>query len=154
MWASMAGMDMDETAGRLVAAVERTLPAWVERSVRRRLYDWTGGADPQVLTRAAAAGQQAAAEVGAELRHLLLADVDDQWTTPLVVLRGAVRFPTGVLRRAGVPPLVRDEFDERHFPDDDYGLVPRTFADVDPALADLGLAWGAAKAHTLLARRS
>jgi hypothetical protein len=32
------------------------------------------------------------------------------------------------------------------FPDDDYGLTPASFADIDPALAEPGLAWGAAKA--------
>lgn len=128
------------------------MPEWVEHSVRQRLVDWTGGADPEAMTQAAAAGRQASEEVGAELRRLLAADVDEQWTNPLALLRGAVRFPTEVLRRAGVPPIVRDEFDERHFPDDDYGLAPRTFADVHPSLHDLGLAWGAAKAHVHLAR--
>ena len=98
------------------------------------------------------AGLRASVEVGAELRRLLAADIGEQWTNPLTVLRGAVRFPTEVLRRAGVPPLVRDDFDERHFPDDDYGLAPLTFADIDPSLADLGLAWGAAKARLHLMR--
>lgn len=150
MWASMAGVD--DVAERLAAAVEATLPAWVQRSVRLRLVDWTGEADPQALAQAAAAGLRASEEVGGELRRLLWADVDQQWTNPLAVLRGAVRFPTEVLRRAGVPPIERDEFDERHFPDDDYGLAPRNFADVDPSLHELGLAWGAAKAHAHLAR--
>ena len=149
-WESMAGVD--DVAERLAAAVEGTLPSWVERSVRGRLHDWTGGADPEVMAQAVAAGDRAAAEVGVELRLLLAADVDEQWTNPLAILRGAVRYPAEVLRRAGVPPIVRDEYDERHFPDDDYGLVPRAFADVDPSLADLGVAWGAAKAHAHLAR--
>lgn len=146
----MAGVD--DVAELLTAAVENTLPAWVQRSVRQRLIDWTGGADPDAMTEAAVAGLRASEEVGAELRRLLAADVDDQWANPLAILRSAVRFPTEVLRRAGVPPIVRDEFDERHFPDDDYGLAPRTFADVHPSLHDLGLAWGAAKAHAHLAR--
>jgi hypothetical protein len=146
----MAGVD--DAAERLAAAVEGVLPAWVERSVRRRLSDWTGGADPAVMSQTVAVGHRASAEVGDELRRLLAADIDEQWTNPLAILRGAVRYPAEVLRRAGVPPIVRDEFDERHFPDDDYGLVPRAFADVDPSLADVGLAWGAAKAHAHLTR--
>ncbi len=143
---------VDDVAERLAAAVEAALPEWVQRSVRQRLVDWTGAADPEAMTQAAAAGLHASEEVGAEVRRLLATDVDEQWTNPLAILRGAVRYPTEVLRRAGVPPIVRDQFDERHFPDDDYGLVPRTFADVHPSLHDLGLAWGAAKAQAHLAR--
>ena len=147
------GPDVGEVADRLACAVEEALPAWVERSVRRRLSDWGADAGPEVISEAAAAGHRASQEVGGQVRHLLATDVDEQWTNPLAILRGAVRFPGDVLRRAGVPPVVRDEFDERHFPDDDYDLVPRSFADIDPSLHDLGLAWGAAKAYTHLARR-
>ena len=154
MWASMAPVgEIDDGIGeRLADAVEAALPGWVERSVRRRLSEWSGSADPEVLRRAAEAGGRAASEVGGELRRLVAADVDRQWTNPLTILRGAVRYPTVVLRDAGVPPVVREPFDERHFPDDDYGLVPLAFADIDPALHDLGLAWGAAKAMVHLQR--
>ncbi len=143
---------MDDISERLAAAVEGTLPQWVERSVRQRLCDWSDAADPKAMVDAVAAGHQACEEVGTELRRLLVTDVDEQWTNPLAVLRSAVRFPTEVLRRAGVPAVVRDAYDEAHFPDDDYDLIPRTFADVDPSLHDLGLAWGASKAHAHLAR--
>jgi hypothetical protein len=47
----------------------------------------------------------------------------------------------------------RDEFSVRSFPDDAYDLSPASFADVDPALHEPGLAWGAAKAYVHLARR-
>ena len=145
-------MDDGGIGERLADGVEAALPGWVHRSVHRRLTAWSGAADAEVLEQAAAAGRRAALEVGAELRRLLAADVDDQWTNPLSILRGAVRYPTAVLRDAGVPPIVRSEFDERHFPDDDYGLVPLAFADIDPGLHDLGLAWGAAKAMAHLRR--
>ena len=132
----------------LAAAVEVALPAWVERSVARRLP----GADDAVRSAAAAAGERARAEVGAEMRALLEQDIDEQRTTPLTLLRAAVRYPTEVLRAASVPPVERDRAQERLFPDDVYDLTPATFADVDPALADPGLAWGAAKAFTHLRR--
>jgi hypothetical protein len=79
--------------------------------------------------------------------------VDQQATGPLALLREAVRYPTAVLADAGVPPVVRDEFAVRAFPDDAYGLAPAAFADVDPSLHEPGLVWGAAKAHVVLARR-
>ena len=37
-------------------------------------------------------------------------------------------------------------------PDDDYDLVPTSFADLDPSLRELGLAWGAARAYVHRAR--
>jgi hypothetical protein len=142
----------DDTAERLSAAVEAALPGWVERSVRLRVTEWVGVAAPEVMTRAGEAGRRAVAEVGPELRRLLAADVDEQWANPLSLLRRAVRFPTAVLRGAGVPPIERDAFDEHHFPDDDYGLTPLTFADIDPSLHEVGLTWGAAKAMAHLQR--
>lgn len=80
------------------------------------------------------------------MRTLLEADVDEQATTPLSILRGAVRFPTEVLSDAGAPPADRDEVQERLFPEDVYNLSPASFADVDPSLAEPGMVWGAAKA--------
>jgi hypothetical protein len=51
-----------------------------------------------------------------------------------------------VLHDAGVPAVERDDFARSRFPDDDYDLTPATWADVDPSIAALGIAWGAAKA--------
>ncbi len=98
------------------------------------------------LTAAAAAGVLAQREVGPRVRALLDTDIDEQRSTPLSLLREAVRYPTEVLRAAGVEPVERDEMQERLLPDDVYDLAPATFADVDPALAEPGLVWGAAKA--------
>jgi hypothetical protein len=40
----------------------------------------------------------------------------------------------------------RDKFSRERFPDDVYDLTPATWSDVDPALQELGITWGAAKA--------
>jgi hypothetical protein len=69
------------------------------------------------------------------------------------VLRGLVRYPTAVLAAAGARPAARDEFAVRNFPDDAYDLTPAAFTDVDPALHEPSLLWGAAKAHVHLVRR-
>ncbi|MGH9137409.1 MAG: hypothetical protein ACRD0G_10240 [Acidimicrobiales bacterium] len=140
-------------AAELAGAVEAALPGWVERSVDRIVTAYRGQTDGETRARAVAAGHEAAGIVGAEVRALLATDVDEQRANPLAVLRRAVRYPTSVLREAGVPPVVRDEFAERAFPDDDYDLAPATWSDVDPALHEPGLVWGAAKAHVVLARR-
>ena len=143
---------MEEHATALADAIEAVLPGWVERSVRAVLAASGTPVTDEMLAAANDAGQQAAADVGGEMRALLALDVDEQHDTPLTLLRAAVRYPTAVLRDAGVPPVVRDEFKARAFPDDAYDLAPASFADVDPSLADLGIAWGAAKAHTHMAR--
>jgi hypothetical protein len=136
----------------LADAVEAALPAWVERSVARIAGGFFGRVDPEVMAAAAEAGRRARQDVGPRVRALLEADIDEQRTTPLSLLRGAVRYPTGVLRAAGVPPAERDQAQARLFPDDVYDLAPATFADVDPSLTEVGMAWGAAKAFVHLQR--
>ncbi|MFN2608638.1 MAG: hypothetical protein ABR511_12235 [Acidimicrobiales bacterium] len=136
------GIGVDEHATVLADVIDSALAGWVERSVARRLPV----APPEVTAAAAAAGARARAEVGPRVRALLAADVDQQRTTPLAILRSAVTYATDVLADAGVPPVARDEVQQRLFPADVYDLAPASFADVDPSLADPGLAWGAAKA--------
>ena len=118
------------------------------RCVETRLIDYRGRADAETLAAARRAGYRAELEVGRRVRALLELDIDAQTTTPLSVLRDAVRYPSEVLEEAGVPPVERDDFAEERFPDDPYDLTPATFTDIDPALGELGLAWGAAKAWT------
>ncbi|MDQ4091713.1 MAG: hypothetical protein M3163_15665 [Actinomycetota bacterium] len=138
---------MEPHATALADAVDVALPRWVERSVTRIMMAWQGGPpDAAVVDAARDAGRRAADEVGAEVRALLAADIDEQWTTPLSLLRAAVRYPTRVLEDAGVPPVERDPIQERLLPGDIYDLSPASFADVDPALAEPGMVWGAAKA--------
>ena len=137
---------MEDHAQALFDGIEAAVPGWVARCVQRRLVDYAGTADDEVMSAAAGAGRRAQAEVGADLRALLETDIDAQSTTPLTLLRQAVRYPTEVLRSAGVPPVRRDPFAEKSFPDDDYDLAPASLADIAPDLLDLGLAWGAAKA--------
>ncbi|HEV8298990.1 MAG TPA: hypothetical protein VGQ20_16905 [Acidimicrobiales bacterium] len=135
-------------ARRLADAVDAAMAPWIAHCVARFLPT-----TEDVRAAVDAAAEQARHEVGADVRVLLETDVDVQRSTPLALLRGAVRYPTAILRDAGVPPVARDEFAVRAFPDDIYDLSPASFADVDPALADPGLVWGAAKAHVILQRR-
>jgi hypothetical protein len=149
-----ADANLIEHGRALADAIEAALPRWVVRSVEGRWRDWKG-TDPEPGLRDAArrAGEKARAEVGAAVRDLLDQDVDAQRANPLAIVRRAVIYPTEVLRAAGLPPVVRDDFEERTFPDDIYALTPATFADVDPSLHEPGLLWGAAKAHAHLTRR-
>jgi hypothetical protein len=135
-------------ATELADAIERALPRWVRRCVQR--FVPVEGAVADAVDEA---GRRAQQGVGASVRALLLADLDEQQSTPLALVRLAVREPTEVLRSLGVAPVARDEFDVRAFPDDVYGLTPASFADVDPALHEPGVRWGAAKAFVFKERR-
>jgi hypothetical protein len=155
-----AESDPDPDERRLLAyardladAIDAVLPSWVERSVAQVLADAGRPADASVQAAAAEAGLRARSEVGGRVRALLVLDIDEQRTGPLAILRGAVTYPTGVLRGAGVAPVTRDATATRLFPDDLYDLSPAAFADVDPALHEPGMAWGAAKAFVHNKRR-
>jgi len=140
-------------AEALADGIQAALGPWVERSVSAMAEAWRPGLSGDLAAQAASAGAQAAIEVGEAVRELLSSDADEQATGPLALVRCAVRFPSAILTEAGVPPVVRDDFAERAFPADIYGLAPANFADLDPTLHEPGLIWGAAKAHVVLARR-
>ncbi|MCU1356970.1 MAG: hypothetical protein JWM89_2388 [Acidimicrobiales bacterium] len=154
--ATSANSDDDLLRGHadaLAAGIVAAIAPWVESSVARIADAWRPGLADDLRAAAADAGRRAVAEVGPAVRELLATDVDAQRTGPLAVLRDAVRYPTEVLAAAGVPGVVRDGFAEHAFPADVYDLAPAAFADLDPDLRDLGLTWGAAKAHVVLSRR-
>ena len=140
-------------AADLAEAIDRALPEWVERSIRGALDAQGIAVDGPTAAAIADAAAAARAEGAPRVRALLATDVDEQAGNPLAILRSLVHHPTAVLRAAGARPVPRDDFRVRNFPDDVYDLSPATFADVDPALHDPGLVWGAAKAHVHLARR-
>jgi hypothetical protein len=149
---------LDATGAAIVAGVERTIPAWVAAQVSRIADAW-GQLDPQdrrALDDAVpAAGRAAAQRVVGRLEPLLRTDPESQASTPLEIVRTVYREPTALLDGAGIPPVVRDEFEERAWPDDVYGLVPRTLGDLgDDELTPLQLAWGVAKVTVLRARRA
>jgi hypothetical protein len=145
--------EMREVGDAIVAGVERELPGWVRAQVARIADAW-GRLDDEARTHLDVAADQAAdvatERIVRELRALLDADAAEQRATPLQVVRTAYREPTGALAAAGIPPIERDAFDERAWPDDAYGLVPHTLGDLgDPDLAPMLLAWGMAKTAVL-----
>jgi hypothetical protein len=130
----------------LAEGIGRALPGWVVRSVTDVMTAFSGAAPAAVREAAVEAGARAQADLAPAVRRLLDSDVDQQTTTPLALVREAVRYPTEVLHQVGVPPVARDAFAARAFPDDRYDLTPASLADLDPDLAEPALAWGAAKA--------
>jgi hypothetical protein len=149
---------MAEGERALVGGVERLGAAWVERVVGEALDAW-GGLDPAARAAARdaarAAGARGATRVRAELEALFARDPADQRSTPLEIIRTLRREATEVLEAAGAPPADRDAFDARAFPDDVYGVVPKSPADLgDEALGGALLAWGMGKARVLRARQN
>jgi len=134
----------DAISERLVDASSRALGPWVEATVGRLA--------PGHQAEARAAGVRCAAEITEQLRTLVALDIDAQRSTPLALLRGASGYVAGVLRAAGVTPPVRDDVDVRNTPADEYGVGPSTWSDLGEEVGELGIAWGAAKAHLHLRR--
>jgi hypothetical protein len=126
-----------EHATALAEAIEEALPRWIGRVAP--------GVDPAPIV----------GDVMPEVRALLDADIDEQATTPLALLRDLV-VPrlTAALRSQGAPPVERDDFARSRFPDDVYGLTPSSWADIDDSLMGPGIAWGAAKAFVHKTRHS
>lgn len=144
---------LTETSAEIVEGVERALPGWVVGRVAGIADAWgrlDADARAALDAKARLAGADAAARVVGDLRALFAAEPAQQRATPLEIVRTAVAEVTAVLETAGIPPVVRDAFDERAFPDDVYGVTPATLADLgDERLGPLLLAWGMAKAAVL-----
>lgn len=135
-----------EIAAALDTALRERVPEWL----RRRAADVAPGVDARALDRAVEATM---ADLGPELHRVLTADVDDGAGSPLAAIRAATGRVNRVLEDAGAPAPTRDDFDERAFPHDRYGLGPASFADIHDDLHEPGLVWGAARAHVHLRRR-
>lgn len=129
-------------------AFDQVVRTWFVRLVETRSPGAT--TDDAVLEQLSTAAQ----ETSQELRALLARDISAQQVGPLELLRRSVTgSPTEVLKRLGVEPVERDDFARSNFPDDLYDMAPASFRDIDPALHEPGLVWGAAKAHVHLRRR-
>ena len=133
-----------EASERLVEAVDAELAGWIERRIR--------AVDPGATAGAAELARSCADETVRELRVLLAADIDEQRTTPLQIVRHAMAAPTAALRAAGVPPVPRDPRQVEVEPDDVYDFGPATWADLGEDVGQAGLVWGAAKAMVHLRR--
>ena len=129
-----------EQGAALADAVAAALRGWVRRSLLSRAPD-VGDAV------VAAVPAEAEADVMADLRALLAADVDEQRQSPLAVVRRAAATVGGALDALGVPPAERDDHQRTLFPDDRHDLVPATFADLSEEAGQAGIRWGAAKAY-------
>jgi len=142
-----------EIGAEIAERVGVVLPGWIEGRVRLIADTW--GRCPDAVradldARAAVTASVAGARIAAELRDFAARPAAEQTTTPLQIVRGAVADVTALLAATGIPPVERDDFAERAFPDDAYGCVPASLADLgDEDLGPLQLAWGMAKVRVL-----
>lgn len=137
----------------LILAVDRIAKDWLVRIATAACHRQFGALSDDLGRACESAARDGHEWIVKQLRDVLSTDVDSQIANPLQILRQAVAFPTAVLLRAGIPPVVRDEFDVSINPDDIYGLFPAHWSDVDESLTEPGIVWGAAKAATVLQRR-
>ena len=139
---------MGEPVQRLLEVAERVTPVWA-----RRLLDRVAAAHEKPT---AEQSDEAVAAVTAMVKHglqeLCSQDPEAQRTNPLTIFRQATTPITELAVSLGVPPVRRDEFETRSFPDDLYGLCPATWADISEELVEPGLEWGAWKAAVIISR--
>lgn len=144
------------TGAEIVERVAAALPAWVTRSVDGIVEAWARLSPAQEVELAAtlpAMGADVRDRVVSELVRLFECDPSEQTSTPVEILRSAGREPTELLQSFGISGVVRDPFDERHFPNDTYDLAPKAPGDIgDPDLGPVFLAWGLTKAKVLRGR--
>lgn len=142
-----------DAAQALADGLDTTVEGWILRVVDERLpADWSATRRAGLRPRIEAVAAEIHADVVPRLAALVGTDVDHQSAGPLGVLRSAVGPANALLAAEQVPPPKRDPVTEAMFPDDPYHLGPANFDDVNPALHDAGLLWGAAKAHLVLSR--
>ena len=143
---------VDQYSTRLLETSDRVVSQWVERLIQKhcdeRMMSNLKDGD-HVSSVVARVGN----EVHTKLCDLLLIDVFEQRTNPLAIFRQATRPISDLLKTAGCAPVVRDEFDERSFPDDIFGLSPATWVDIDEMMVEPGIEWGAWKAATIVMRK-
>ncbi len=144
-----------EASDAILTGVAAALPTWFEGRVSFIADAWDR-LDAEARAALDAAARDAAvattARVTDALRVLFHTEASAQRTTPLEIVRTAAVDVAEVLRSAGIPPVERDAFDERAFPDDAYGVTPSSLSDLgDDDLGPLQLAWGLAKARLLRA---
>lgn len=138
---------LGEIANALADGLDQHLGPWLAQLIALR----SGGAASSDEIRATV--DAVAPTVLDQVRRLLQADIDEQRANPLDLVRRGLGPVTELLRALEVSPVDRDPFAVQTFPDDLYDLAPATFADIDEALHEPGLMWGAAKAHVHLSRR-
>lgn len=143
----------DEPVRELVVTLARVASPWLERCVVETAERQLGVCPEELRADAGEMAARVGPRVVAAVDELVSADVDEQRGNPLALLRRATQHPTDLLGSAGVPAVRRDAFAVERFPDDHYGLVPATWADVHPDLHEPGIRWGAWKAATVLGRR-
>ena len=126
------------------------VPAWVDHALRVRSPHETDPAALQAASRRVVESAQTTTLPA--IVRLLDADIDEQWSSPLDIVRSLVPVITGELDGLGAQVVARDPGTIDMYPDDRFALIPATFADIHPDLHQPGLAWGAAKAHIHLRR--
>jgi len=143
---------VDDYSARLLQSVTAVAGPWAARLADERLTaNGLLGLVPEESRLSAVTETERLAIEG--LRELLELDAEQQRTNPLAVLRAATAPIGRFLASVGATPVERDEFDQRSFPDDVYGLAPVTWADIDASLLEPGIEWGAWKAATIIGRR-
>ena len=143
---------MDPYSLRLLETCRQVVGSWLDRAFDRVAVTQSLTASVDADFRRLAV-ERATVRALEDLTSLFSLDVVAQRTNPLDILRRSTGSVTEELQRLGASSVERDEFHVRSFPSDIFGLCPATWADIDEALVEPGLEWGAFKAASVIQRR-
>jgi len=133
----------DELTDRLTEA----LPSWLEDIALQRVEEGGLPVDETLRRRIGDCARVVCEELSPRVRSVITADVDLAAGSPLAVLRDGLGPMDVLLDELGLPAPARDRMATEIFPGDTYDLGPASFADIHRDLRDVGIAWGAARAH-------
>ncbi len=137
-------MRLRECALRFADAIYMGLPIWIDRAVTKQVGTDTEFTDDEIAVFIERAGKAAQADIGDTARQML----DDASTKPaqvLELLQTAVHYPTGVLHYLQASEAERGAFAETAWPEDIYGLTPKSMTDIDESLEEPFIRWDAAR---------
>ena len=140
---------MEPAAAKLLTTALEVSESWAQHLLHKSLDRQAAVISDEQLNAVIA---EVVALVSQGLNELLATDPEQQRTNPLTVFRRATAPITALLTELGRPPASRDEFEQRSFPDDIYGLYPATWSDISEAMVEPGLEWGAWKAAVIITR--
>lgn len=136
-----------EEGEQLARAIEEALPRYLKGRILERLKQAFDELPEDAELRAERAARDGLALIATRLWNLVRADVDEQASTPLSLLRASVDPATALLVEFDVPALARDRFMKERFPSDPYSLYPTKLGELGAVVGERAITWGAAKAY-------
>ena len=135
-------VDIDELSDKLRRCIVAAVPGWMTRMSAAVLGSQSIALRADEIAHMADEARQF---VDLRLSELFAADVDQQRTTPLSILRDSVRYPNALLATQGATAFAAAGGSHFSQSEDPFHLMPASLADFGDEVHQAGLLWGAGK---------